>query len=154
MLILCFVVFFATLLLFPGVFFAVRTDSDWYTTITVAMFNLGDFLSRTALLLKRLRPPPRVVFAGSFLRILVIPPLVLCVRGVISGALVPYILCLVWGLTGGYLGGMSMIHCTRTPLLTAAGQRSVAGIMVTLSLLLGLFAGSSVALAVMRALPR
>ncbi|ESS70331.1 nucleoside transporter 1 [Trypanosoma cruzi Dm28c] len=154
MLLSCFVVFGATLLIFPGVFFAAGTSKDWYPTIIVAMFNLGDFLSRFLLFFKRLRPSPRFVLAGSFLRTLIVPFLVLCVRGIIPGDVPPYIMCLLWGLTNGYFGGMAMIHCTRTPSLTMAGQRSIAGIMANLSLLLGLFLGSSLAMAVMKGLPR
>ncbi|RNF04554.1 nucleoside transporter 1 [Trypanosoma conorhini] len=154
MLLSCFTVFGATLLVFPGVFFAAGGSNDWYATIIVAMFNLGDFLSRFFLLFKRLRPSPRVVLAGSFLRVLIVPLLVLCVRKIIPGDVLPYILCLLWGLTNGYFGGMAMIHCTRTPALLMAGQRSIAGIMANLSLLLGLFVGSSLAMAVIKGLPQ
>ncbi|ORC88697.1 putative nucleoside transporter 1, partial [Trypanosoma theileri] len=100
-----------------------------------------------------LQPSPRVVVAGTFLRLLVIPPLVLCVRGIIPGIALPYILCLIWGLTNGYFGGMAMIYAPRTPSLTMAGQRSLAGIMAALSLLIGLFIGSSLALAVKEGFP-
>ncbi|RNF01807.1 putative nucleoside transporter 1 [Trypanosoma rangeli] len=154
MLLSCFVVFGATLFLFPGVFFAAGSPKGWYTTIVVAMFNLGDFLSRCLLLFKRLHPSPRVVLAGSFLRVLIVPLLVLCVRKIIPGEVLPHILCLIWGLTNGYYGGMAMIHCTRTPSLVMAGQRSIASIMASLALLLGLFLGSSLATGVLRWLPR
>ncbi|ESL05971.1 nucleoside transporter 1 [Trypanosoma rangeli SC58] len=154
MLLSCFVVFGATLLLFPGVFFAAGSPKGWYTTIIVAMFNLGDFLSRCLLLSKRLHPSPRAVVAGSLLRVLIVPVLVLCVRKIIPGEVLPHILCLIWGLTNGYYGGMAMIHCTRTPSLVMAGQRSIASIMASLALLLGLFVGSSLATAVLRWLPQ
>ncbi|KEG05995.1 putative nucleoside transporter 1 [Trypanosoma grayi] len=153
MLMACFVVFGATLLVFPGVFFAVKTDNDWYLTVIIAMFNIGDFISRFLLLFKRLQPSPRVVLYGTFLRTLVVPPLVLCVRGIIPGIALPYILSLIWGLTNGYFGGMGMIHAPRTPSLVSAGQRSLAGIMASVGLLLGLFAGSSLALAVKEGFP-
>ncbi|EAN76770.1 adenosine transporter 1 [Trypanosoma equiperdum] len=153
MLVSCFFVFFATLLVFPGVFFAVEVKDGWYITLTAAMFNFGDFLSRLVLQFKQLRPSPIVVLIGTFARLLIIPLLVLCVRGIIPGSALPYILCLLWGLTNGYFGGMSMIYAPRTGSLTTAGQRSLAAICGNLALLLGLFAGSMLALAVMTALP-
>ncbi|AAZ11593.1 adenosine transporter 1, putative [Trypanosoma brucei brucei TREU927] len=155
MLVSCFFVFFATLLVFPGVFFAVKTDvpSGWYFTIVAAMYNLGDFLSRLVLQFKRLHPSPRGVVIGTFSRLLVIPLLALCVYDVISGPWVPYVLCLIWGLTNGYFGGMSMIYGPRTGSLTTAGQRSLAAICINLALLLGLFGGAMSAMAVIKALP-
>ncbi|KAH9597034.1 Equilibrative nucleoside transporter [Trypanosoma melophagium] len=153
MLLSCFIVFGATLQVFPGVFFAVKSDNEWYTTIIVAMFNVGDFVGRFFLLFKLLQPLPRVVLAGTFLRLLAIPPLVLCVCGIIPCIALPYILCLIWGTTGGYFGGKAMIYGPRTPSLTMAGQRSLAAIMVELSLQLGLFIGSSLALAVKKEFP-
>ncbi|KEG06901.1 nucleoside transporter 1 [Trypanosoma grayi] len=149
----CFAVFGASLLVYPGVFFAVDVHDGWYLTTVAAMFNLGDFVSRFSLQFKRFHPSPRVVVIGTVARWLVIPPLILCVRHIIPGKVVPCILCLIWGLTNGYFGGMSMIYCPRTPSLTTAGQRSLAGIMAAVALLLGLFVGSSLALAVKEGFP-
>ncbi|AAQ16079.1 adenosine transporter 2, putative [Trypanosoma brucei brucei TREU927] len=154
----CFFVFFATLLVFPGVFLAVRdslTIKDfWYFNIVVAMFNLGDFSSRFALQFKRLHVSPRMVMIGSFARALLIIPLALCVPGTIPGVWLPCILCLLWGFTNGYFGGLSMIYGPRNGSLTTAGQRSLAAVCINVSLLMGLFAGAMFALAVKEALPK
>ncbi|AAQ16077.1 adenosine transporter 2, putative [Trypanosoma brucei brucei TREU927] len=157
MLLSCFFVFFATLLVFPDVFVAVKegfpTHGGWYFTIVVAMFNLGDFLSRLVLQFKRLHVSPRMVMIGSFARALLIIPLSLCAAGTIPGVWLPYTVSLLWGLTNGYFGGLSMIYGPRTGSLTTAGQRSLAAICINVALLLGLFAGAMFALAVKEGLP-
>ncbi|CBH09655.1 adenosine transporter 2, putative [Trypanosoma brucei gambiense DAL972] len=155
MLLSCFFVFFATLLVFPGVFIAAKTGdtSGWYFTVVVAMFNLGDFLSRLVLQFKQLHVSPRMVMIGSFARALLIIPLSLCAAGTIPGVWLPYIVSLLWGLTNGYFGGLSMIYGPRTGSLTTAGQRSLAAICINVALLMGLFAGAMFALAVKEGLP-
>nr|CCC92853.1 putative adenosine transporter [Trypanosoma congolense IL3000] len=159
MLLACFFVFFATLLIFPGVFFAVdlklmtEAELKWYHTIIVAMFNFGDFFARLFLQFKSLRPSPRFVLIGTFARILLVIPLSLSVHSIIKGVAVPWIVSFLWGLSNGYYGGMAMIYGPRTGSLTTAGQRSLAAICTNLGLLLGLFAGAMFALAVKEALP-
>ncbi|AAQ16089.1 adenosine transporter 2, putative [Trypanosoma brucei brucei TREU927] len=156
MLVACFFVFFATLLVFPGVFIAAKTGdtSGWYFTVVVAMFNLGDFLSRLVLQFKQLHVSPRMVMIGSFARALLIIPLSLCAAGTVTGVWLPYIVSLLWGLTNGYFGGLSMIYGPRTGSLTTAGQRSLAAICINVALLMGLFVGAMFALAVKEGLPK
>ncbi|RHW73970.1 adenosine transporter 2 [Trypanosoma brucei equiperdum] len=158
MLLSCFFVFFATLLVFPGVFFAVKGSMDlnnfWYFPVAIAMFNLGDFLSRLVLQFKQLHVSPRMVLIGSFARALLIIPLSLCVSGAIPGVGVPFTVSLLWGLTNGYFGGLSMIYGPRTGSLTTAGQRSLAAICINVALLMGLFVGAMFALAVKEGLPK
>ncbi|CBH09679.1 adenosine transporter, putative [Trypanosoma brucei gambiense DAL972] len=151
-----FLAFSTTFLVYPGVFFAVKTDvpNGWYMTITAAMFHFGDFLSRLLLQFKRLQPSPRYVVVGTFARVFLIIPLVFCVRGIIGGTLLPYILSFLWGLTYGYFGGMALIHTPRTGSLTAAGERSLAANCAVIAILCGLFSGSMLALAVKEGLPQ
>ncbi|AAQ16081.1 adenosine transporter 2 [Trypanosoma brucei brucei TREU927] len=157
MLLSCFFVFFATLLVFPGVFFAVKdglnVKNGWYFTIVIAMFNFGDFLTRLLLQFKQLHLSPRMVMIGSFARALLIIPLSLCAAGTIPGIWLPYTVSLLWGLTNGYFGGLTMIYGPRTGSLTTAGQRSLAAISTNVSLLSGLFVGAMFALAVKEGLP-
>ncbi|KAG5489336.1 hypothetical protein GH5_00204 [Leishmania sp. Ghana 2012 LV757] len=148
MLLCAFTIFFTSLLLFPGVFFMVPVNSDWYMTIVVTLFNAGDFISRLILMVRMLRPSPKLVIAGTLGRLGVVPLLVLCVRGLIPGAALPYILIFVVGLTNGYFGTMSCIHCPRTPTLHYAGERSLAAMLSGIALMLGLCFGSNLSLAI------
>ncbi|KAG5490068.1 hypothetical protein JKF63_00187 [Porcisia hertigi] len=148
MLICSFTVFFTSLLIFPGVFFLVPTNDGWYMTLVVALYNAGDFLARIVLMIRTLRPPPKFVILGTVGRLLVIPPLVLCVRGIISGVALPYVLIFVVGLTNGYFGTMSCIHCPRTPTLHYAGERSIAAMLSGVALMLGLCFGSNLSLSI------
>ncbi|CAJ1037906.1 putative Nucleoside transporter [Leishmania utingensis] len=148
MLLCAFAIFFTSLFLFPGVFFLVPANSDWYMTIIVALFNAGDFISRILLMVRALRPPPKVIIGGTVGRLIVVPFLVLCVRGIIPGVALPYILILLLGLTNGYFGTMSCIYCPRTPTLHYAGERSVAAILSGVFLMLGLCFGSNLSLAI------
>ncbi|KAG5464020.1 hypothetical protein LSCM1_00199 [Leishmania martiniquensis] len=148
MLLCAFMIFFTSLLLFPGVFFMVPVSSDWYMTIVVTLFNAGDFIARIILMVRVLRPSPKFVIGGTLGRLLVVPLLVLCVRGLIPGVAMPYILILVLGLTNGYFGTMACIHCPRTPTLHYAGERSVAAMLSGIALMLGLCFGSNLSLAI------
>nr|AAL87659.1 guanosine permease [Leishmania amazonensis] len=148
MLLCAFTIFFMTLLLFPGVFFLVPARSGWYMTIIVLLFNAGDFVARVLLMIRVLRPSPKAVIGGTFGRLAVVPLLVLCVRGIIPGVALPYILIFVFGLTNGYFGTMSCIHCPRTPTLHYAGERSVAAMLSGIALMLGLCFGSNMSLAI------
>lgn len=141
-----FFVFFLTLTLWPGVFFSTYTGNpDWFGTVIVLLFNIGDFLSRLVLMVRVLRPSPMACLIGSVSRVLFIIPVVLCVRGIINTEALPYILVLLFGLTNGYFGTMSMIYCPRTPTLSAAGERSLAGVVGGLFIQLGLAFGSNFA---------
>ncbi|KAK7199910.1 inosine-guanosine transporter [Novymonas esmeraldas] len=148
MLFCAFTVFFATLLVFPGVFFMVPARSGWYMTIIVTLYNVGDFVARVLLMFRVLRPSPKFVIIGTLGRLLIIPLIVVCVRGYIPGVALPYVLITLYGLTNGYFGTMSCIHCPRTPTLHYAGERSVAAIMAGIFLMLGLCFGSNLSLAV------
>lgn len=145
MLFCIFLTFFTTLFLFPGLFFTIDMTSDWFGTIVVLLFNTGDFASRIVLMIRPLRPSPIAVVAGTLGRLLVIIPLVLCVRGTIQGHWMPYILITILGFTNGYFGAMGCIYCPRTPTLRFAGQRSLAAMLSGVFLMLGLCAGSNFA---------
>nr|AAD45279.1 adenosine transporter 1r [Trypanosoma brucei] len=156
MLFACFMVFFTTFLVYPAVYFAIKADTGdgWYLTIAAALFNLGDFLSRLCLQFKALHVSPRWVLIGTFARMLPIIPLVLCVRSIITGPWLPYILVHAWGFTYGYYGGISQIYAPRTGSLTTAGERSLAANWTIISLLGGIFVGAMFALAVNEGLPK
>lgn len=146
LLIACFYCFFTTLMLWPGVFFhAYDGDMEWYTTIIVLLFNLGDFSARIVLMVPALRPTPMVCIIGCAARTVFIPILVLCVRGIIHNEILPYIMVALFGLSGGYFGAMATVYCPRTPTLSTAGERSLAGIIAGLFLEAGLAVGANFA---------
>lgn len=141
-----FFVFFLTLTLWPGVYFSTWSgDSKWFATIIVLLFNAGDFFSRIVLMIRPLRPSPLVCLIGSFSRVLFIPLVVLCVRGIIDTQVLPYILVFLFGLSNGYFGAMSVIYCPRTPTLSTAGERSLAGVTGGMFIQIGLALGSNFA---------
>lgn len=141
-----FFVFFLTLTLWPGVFFSTYSgDTNWFSTVIVLLFNTGDFLSRIVLMFPALRPSPMVCLIGSVSRLLFIPLLVVCVRGLIDNEALPYVLVVLFGLTNGYFGTMSMIYCPRTPTLSTAGERSMSGVVGGMFIQIGLALGSNFA---------
>lgn len=148
MLVCVFVVYFTSLLIFPGVFFLVSTTDGWYMTVIVTLFNAGDFISRMVLMFRPLRPSPKVVIGGTLGRLIIIPFLVLCVRGIIRGVALPYVLIALLGLTNGYFGCMACIHCPRTTTLRYAGERSLAAILSGIAIMLGLCFGSNLSLTI------
>lgn len=147
MLFCTFLVFFTSLLTFPGLFFQVDEDG-WYQTIVVLLFNAGDFVSRIVLMVRFMRPSPKVVIAGSLGRLILIPLLVLCCRHIIKGHWLPYILIILIGLTNGYFGTMAVMYSPRTPLLHYAGERSIAAMLAGIFIILGLCFGSNLAVVV------
>ncbi|KPI87747.1 putative nucleoside transporter 1 [Leptomonas seymouri] len=148
MLMCVFLVYFTSLLIFPGVFFLVSTNSDWYMTVVVTLFNAGDFISRMILMIRPLRPPPKMVVAGTLGRLIIIPFLVLCARSIINGVALPYVLITLVGLTNGYFGCMACIHCPRTTTLRYAGERSLAAMLSGIAIMFGLCFGSNLSLAI------
>ncbi|KPA80135.1 putative mitochondrial inosine-guanosine transporter (NT2) [Leptomonas pyrrhocoris] len=148
MLLCVFLVYFTSLLIFPGVFFLVKTNDGWYMTLIITLFNLGDFVSRMLLMFRPLRPSPTMVIGGTLGRLIIIPFLVLCVRGIISGVALPYVLMTLVGLTNGYFGCMACIHCPRTTTLRYAGERSLAAMLSGIAIMLGLCFGSNLSLAI------
>lgn len=146
LLIASFYCFFLTLTLWPGVFFnAYDGDVNWYSTVIVLLFNLGDFIARIILMVPALRPSPVMCLFGCAGRTLVVPLLVLCVRRIIHTEVLPYILVLLFGLSGGYFGAMATVYCPRTPTLSTAGERMLAGIIAGLFLEAGLAVGANFA---------
>lgn len=141
-----FFVFFVTMSLWPGVFFdTYGGDTNWFSTVIVLLFNTGDFLSRIVLMFPALRPSPMACLIGSVSRVLFIPLIVVCVRGLINSEALPYVLVLLFGLTNGYFGTMSMIYCPRTPTLSTAGERSMSGVVGGMFIQIGLALGSNFA---------
>jgi len=140
-----FFVFFVSLTLWPGVYFNAYTKGDWFPTIIVLLFNAGDFTSRLVLMFPILRPPPMACLIGSVSRVLFIPFLVLLVHGTIDSYRLPYVLVSFFGFTNGYFGTMSMIYCPRTPTLSTAGERSIAGVIGGMFIQIGLALGSNFA---------
>lgn len=138
--------YFVTMTLWPGVYFHTYSgDSNWFTTVIVLLFNAGDFISRLVLMVRPLRPSPVGCLVGVCCRLLFIPLIVLCVRGIIVSQALPFVLVLLFGLTNGYFGVMSMIYCPRTPTLSTAGERSMAGVVGGLFVQIGLAFGSNFA---------
>ncbi|CCW66970.1 unnamed protein product [Phytomonas sp. Hart1] len=147
MLLCTFFTYYLSLLLFPGLFFKADVGNNpWYFTLVVFLFNFGDFLGRILLMHRPFRPSPKAVLIGAIGRSGFIPLLILCANHVIKGSTVPYILSLLVSMSNGYFGTMASMYSPRTPTLTKAGERSLAGILSGIFLMLGLCAGSNSAL--------
>ncbi|XP_056143696.1 equilibrative nucleoside transporter 4 [Lampris incognitus] len=138
-----------TLCLFPGLESEIRnvTLGEWLPILIMATFNMSDFVGKILAALPYDWPGGRLLFF-SCLRVVFIPLFVMCVypakAPTLSHPAWPCLFSLLMGVTNGYFGSVPMIQ--------AAGkvppeQRELAGNTMTVSYMLGLMVGSSVAYA-------
>lgn len=166
-----FTTYLITLLIFPGLISEIRYDiiGDWTPVILVALFNFTDFIAKWAALLKIRWNSTKLMLAG-FLRLLLIPVVILCVspspcspvlaQGVIGWGVV---LAVVLGFSNGYFGSLPMINVSMEVkdeknremaglcVCSHTGPPSIhtpAGTIMIWTLLLGLTSGAVLAYAV------
>ncbi|KAH9600788.1 Equilibrative nucleoside transporter [Trypanosoma melophagium] len=129
--------FFITLLLFPTVVVSVDPEDYWYGTVAVCIFNVCDVFGRFAPSLKAFWPPRWAVIVGSFARVVFLPLLLLASYHYIPSHAFNYVMMVLFGLSNGYIGGLTLVLGPLTKGLTTSGQRFVAGTMLGVSILVG-----------------
>ncbi|ORC88559.1 nucleoside transporter-like [Trypanosoma theileri] len=145
----CFFTYFISYLLFPGVMLAVDYDDAWYGTIVMAVFNGADLIGRLMCLIKCLWPPRRWVIIGSVLRLVLFPLMILCATHHIPTHAAAYVIAFLIGMTGGFIGTMSMTYTPETEGINTNGERALAGQASGACLLLGIAMGSLLQLPIM-----
>ncbi|EKF39255.1 nucleoside transporter-like, putative [Trypanosoma cruzi marinkellei] len=148
----CFFTYFMTFLLFPGVLLAVDVNDSWYGTIVVAVFSFGDLFGRLLCLIRRLWLPRRWVVICTFLRLLLVPLMVLCAKGYIRSLAAAHVISTVTGITNGYLATISVSYGPETEGLETDGEKALAGQAIGVCLLFGVSTGSLLQLAIVLAL--
>ncbi|CCW63487.1 unnamed protein product [Phytomonas sp. EM1] len=138
----CFLNFFVTLLIYPGVFLAVDRLDSWYTTLVIAIFNFTDLASRMVLVSEKLKISRKAVLILSIVRIVLVPLVVLCGYHKIPGKAAPYIFTGLMGLTSGYVGTLTMIYAPTTPGLKGNGEQAMAAQACDGALMLGCSLGA------------
>lgn len=135
-----FVVYTLSLSIFPG-FLSEDTGQhhlgSWYAITLIALFNVGDLLGRCIILIKRLRfssRPGLVIAALS--RLVFIPAFYFTAKYGSQGWMI--MLCLLLGLSNGYLTVSIFVGAPKGYL---GPEQNALGNILTLFLLLGLFAG-------------
>lgn len=151
LLVAAFVTYFCSLLLFPGLVSLIQHCSigDWTPILLVAVFNVPDLIAKWVALLP-LRWSSSALMTGSFLRLLLIPPILLLVSPspthpiISSGTLVwAVILVAILGFSNGYFGSLPMIVFSAK--VKDPQNLELAGTIVTLFILTGLMIGSVLA---------
>ncbi|KAJ6227207.1 equilibrative nucleoside transporter 1 [Anaeramoeba flamelloides] len=143
-----FFTFFISLTLFPSVMVQIPSTRNhlnttgWFALILITLFNSVDTFGRT---LPRWIPN---LFSDNFLVIIVLSRLIffilfmLCVEKVIFTDSVSIIIIIIFSITNGYPGSISMM---RGPFANGVkeNERSTAAVIMTLSLQYGLAVGSA-----------
>ncbi|KEG10739.1 putative nucleobase transporter [Trypanosoma grayi] len=129
--------FFITLMLFPTVVVSVDPDDYWYGTIAVFIFNVTDVFGRFAPSFEFMWPPRWAVIASSFGRVIFLPLLLLASYHYIPGHAFGYVMMVLFGLSNGYIGALTLVLGPLTEGITTSGQRFVAGTMLGISILVG-----------------
>ncbi|RNF07973.1 nucleobase transporter [Trypanosoma rangeli] len=137
MLIACGFNFFVTLYLFPTIVVSVDSSDYWYGTVAVAIFNFTDVIGRFAPSLKCLWPARWMVVAASFARVIFIPLLLMSSYHYIPGFTFNYIMMVIFGLSNGFVGVLTLTFGPISEGLTTTGQRFVAGTMLGIAILTG-----------------
>ncbi|RNF25380.1 nucleobase transporter [Trypanosoma conorhini] len=137
MLIACAFNFFITLYLFPTIVVSVDSSDYWYGTVAVAIFNYMDVIGRFAPSLKFLWPPRWAVVVGSFVRVIFVPLLILSSYHYIPSFAFNYVMMVLFGLSNGFIGALTLTLGPLSEGLTTTGQRFVAGTMLGISILTG-----------------
>ncbi|KAL7700319.1 nucleobase transporter (NT4) [Lotmaria passim] len=148
MMVACFMTFTVTYLMYPGVMIAVDSDSAWFTTLVMAVYNFTDLFGRLLSMWKRLWPPRKYIFIGSLVRIIFIPLLVLCAKHVIPSQAAAYVFTALMGVSNGFIGTLSMVYSPETPGLSNDAERASAGQLTGVCLLMGCSVGSLLQLAI------
>ena len=148
---LCFVLFWSTLLVFPGLASeAGGGDSSgalipaaWSSTLMLSAFNFGDFCGRLVGLMKPSQVDWKAVLGLIATRLLLCGTLVLLSSLRVIVDLVGLAALVVFGISGGWLastlGGEAQNEHGKTA--------TTSGALLTLAILLGLFGGSLTAFA-------
>lgn len=142
----CCLTFLVTYLMYPGVLIAVNRNDNWYTTLILAVYNFTDLLGRLMTLWKRLWPPRKAVVIICIARIVFLPLLLLCAKHIIPSEAAAYVFTAFMGLTTGFFGTVTMVYSPETPGLKSDAERSCAGQLAGVSLLIGCAVGSLVQL--------
>lgn len=144
----CFLTFFVTYLIYPGVMLAVDAEDYWYTTLIMAVYNFCDLAGRVTSMWSVLWPPRWAIVAGSIARIIILPYLLLCATHVIPTQAAAYVGTAVMGVTNGFIGTLTMVYGSDAPGLNTEPERALAGQATGVCLLLGCAAGSLLQLAI------
>ena len=147
MMLTCFLTFGLTYLIYPGIMLAVDSDSAWYTTLIMTVYNFTDLIGRVGSMWKRLWPPRKYVLVVSIVRVIFVPLMILCALHRIPTQVPSYVFTALMGLSNGFIGTLSMVYGPETPSLTTDGERAMAGQVTGACLLIGCAVGSLLQLA-------
>lgn len=142
----CCLTFLVTYLIYPGVLIAVNSSDNWYTTLILAVYHFTDLIGRLMTLWKRLWPPRKAVVIICIASLVFLPLLLLCAKHIIPSEAAAYVFTALMGLTTGFFGTVTMVYTPETPGLATNAQRSCAGQLAGVSLLIGAAVGSLVQL--------
>ncbi|XP_078723357.1 equilibrative nucleoside transporter 4 [Lampetra fluviatilis] len=141
------ITYLISLTVYPGLLSEVRSCElgEWMPIMLMALFNYADLLGK---FLAAVPVPwkPLWLVLGSLSRLPLIPLLVLCTAPLAAPALPPpawpCALSILLGITNGYMCSVPMI---RAPGAVPPERRELAGNIMTVSLMMGLTAGSLIA---------
>ncbi len=131
-----FTTYLITLFIFPGLISEIRYDviGDWTPVILITLFNCADFVAKWVALIK-IRWTSTKLMLTSFLRVLLIPLVIMCVSpspcdpvlsvGIMGWAVV---LSVALGLSNGYFGSLPMINVSME--VKKEEHREMAGVYV------------------------
>uniref|UniRef100_A0A0A9Y2G4 Equilibrative nucleoside transporter 4 n=1 Tax=Lygus hesperus TaxID=30085 RepID=A0A0A9Y2G4_LYGHE len=114
----------------------------------MAVYNFGDLFGRILSMVKAFWPSRRVVVIGSCVRVIFIPILILCAKGIIPTQMAGYVLTAILALTNGYFGTLTMVYTPLSSGLITDGERALAGQCTGVCLLIGCSIGVLLQLAV------
>eukprot|EP01102_Stenamoeba_stenopodia_P023111 TRINITY_DN9853_c0_g1_i1.p1 TRINITY_DN9853_c0_g1~~TRINITY_DN9853_c0_g1_i1.p1 ORF type:complete len:505 (+),score=92.51 TRINITY_DN9853_c0_g1_i1:27-1517(+) len=142
-------IFLITLSIIPGLASEIPSHTPlpdrWFPVITLTLFNLFDWIGRS---LPRWawaqRVSERTLYLMNGCRLVFIPLFVLCVYPpLFKHDSIPIVLCILLGLTNGYLASMTMMFA---PSKSEEKSRELAGNIMALFLVSGLTSGSLIGL--------
>ncbi|KAI3521233.1 hypothetical protein L1887_10694 [Cichorium endivia] len=137
------IIFAVTLSIFPG-YLSENVESryfgDWYPVLLITTFNVGDFSGKCLTAIYVLKRSRWIVWS-CFARVLFYPLFMGCVFGPkwLKKEVPVVLLTLLLGLSNGYLTSVLMIVA---PKFVAVQESSIAGIVMSLFLAIGLVIGS------------
>ncbi|CAE7361445.1 ENT3 [Symbiodinium sp. CCMP2456] len=154
-------IFVVTFVVFPGVaaswspqleFFVSKgaLGKDWYTTLVVGIFQIFDVVGRsTPKVLEKIGVSPKRLGIPVWLRLAFIPAFMLLQRRPNSIAapwqdLLAFAVMALFALTNGWCSTLAMIYGPQQ--VTHPAEQHRAGVIMELGLILGIFAGSVLAL--------
>lgn len=144
-----FLCFMQTLMLFPAILsilpVALRSDASevwtsWFPLVMVGLFAVGDLLGRVLLSSWVAKRYPGSLYGLVMLRMLSLPILIAQWAGMYTSWFVVLFLVVVHGFSNGFIMNIAFIIA---PGLTEEHRRAIAGRVMFVMLISGLFAGSS-----------